>query len=58
MSIIMPKAFLFGIKIGNKSLKTNNNLLAAKSVIKTPEPKMGTGDREDGEFLRYDNNNQ
>ena len=54
----MPKAFLFGIKIENKLWKTRNNLLAAKSVIKTLEPKIGTGDREDGEFLRYDNNIQ
>jgi hypothetical protein len=54
----MPKVYLFGIKIGNKSLKTRNNLLTAKSVIKTLEPKIGTGDREDGEFLRYDNNIQ
>jgi hypothetical protein len=34
MSIIMPKAFLFEIKIENKSLKTRN-LLTAKSDIKT-----------------------
>jgi hypothetical protein len=54
----MPQAFLFGIKIGNKSLKTRNNVLTAKSDIKTLEPKIGTGDREDGEFLRYDNNIQ
>ena len=53
----MPKVYLFGIKIGNKSLKTRN-LLTAKSVIKTLEPKIGTGDREDGEFVRYDNNIQ
>ena len=54
----MPKVYLFGIKIGNKSLKTRNNLLAVKSVIKTLEPEIGTGDREDGEFMRYDNNIQ
>jgi hypothetical protein len=30
----MPKAFLFGIKIGNKSWKTRN-LLIAKSDLKT-----------------------
>jgi hypothetical protein len=53
----MPKAFLFGIKIENKSWKTRN-LLTTKSDIKTLEPKIGTGDREDGEFLRYDNNIQ
>ena len=53
----MPKVFLFGIKIGKKLWKTRNNLLTAKSVIKTLEPKIGTGDRADGEFLRYDNNN-
>jgi hypothetical protein len=41
----MPKVFLFGIKIGNKSLKTNNNLLAAKSVIKT----LRTEDRNGGQ---------
>ena len=57
MAISMPKVYLFGIKAGNKSLKTRN-LLTAKSVIKTLEPKIGTGDREDGEFLRYDNNIQ
>ena len=39
----MPKAFLFGIKIGNKSLKTRNNLLITKSDIKKLEPKIGTG---------------
>jgi len=31
----MPKAFLFGIKIENKSWKTIKNLLTAKSDIKT-----------------------
>jgi hypothetical protein len=31
----MPKAFLFGIKIKNKSWKTRKNLLAGKSEIKT-----------------------
>jgi hypothetical protein len=30
MSVIMPKAFLFGIKIRNKLWKTRNNLLTAK----------------------------
>jgi hypothetical protein len=30
MSIVMPKAFLFGIKIRNKLWKTRNNLLTAK----------------------------
>jgi hypothetical protein len=39
----MPKAFLFGIKIENKSLKTRN-LLSAKSDIKILEPKVGIGD--------------
>ena len=54
----MPKVSLFGIKIGNKSWKTRKNLLTAKSVIKTLEPKIGTGERAGGEFLRYDNNIQ
>jgi hypothetical protein len=58
MSIIMPKVSLFGIKIVNKLWKTRNNLLTGKSVIKTLEPKIGTGDRAGGEFLRYDNNIQ
>jgi hypothetical protein len=31
----MPKAFLFGIKIGNKSWKTRKNLLTAKLDIKS-----------------------
>jgi hypothetical protein len=44
MNIIMPKAFLFGIKIENKSLKTRN-LLAAKSDIKT----LRTEDRNRGQ---------
>jgi hypothetical protein len=57
MGISMPKVYLFGIKIGNKLWKTRN-LLTAKSVIKTLEPKIGTGDRADGEILRYDNNIQ
>jgi hypothetical protein len=57
MGISMPKVYLFGIKIGNKLWKTRN-LLTAKSVIKTLEPKIGTGDREDDEFLRYDSNIQ
>jgi hypothetical protein len=34
MNIIMPKVFVFGIKIGSKSWKTGN-LLTAKSVITT-----------------------
>ncbi len=41
----MPKAFLFGIKIENKSWKTRRNLLAAKSVIKT----LRTEDRNRGQ---------
>ena len=41
----MPKAFLFGIKIENKSWKTRRNLLAAKSVIKT----LKTEDRNMGQ---------
>jgi len=40
----MPKAFLFGIKIGNKSWKTRN-LLTAKSVIKI----LRTEDRYGGQ---------
>jgi hypothetical protein len=40
----MPKAFLFGIKIENKSLKTRN-LLTAKSLIKT----LRTEDRNGGQ---------
>jgi hypothetical protein len=40
----MPKAFLFGIKIENKSLKTRN-LLTAKSLIKT----VRTEDRNRGQ---------
>jgi hypothetical protein len=40
----MPKAFLFGIKIGTTSWKTRN-LLAAKSVIKT----LRTEDRNGGQ---------
>jgi hypothetical protein len=47
MSIVMPKAFLFGIKIRNKLWKTRNNLLlTAKSVIKTLEPKIGKEETE------------
>jgi hypothetical protein len=38
----MPKAFLIGIKIENKSLKTRT-LLAAKSDIKPLETKIGIG---------------
>jgi hypothetical protein len=30
----MPKAFLFGVKIGNKSRKIRKNLLTAKSIVK------------------------
>jgi hypothetical protein len=56
MTITMPKAFLFRIKIGTTSWKTRNLLTAKSAVIKTLEPKIGTVDREDGEFLRYDNN--
>jgi hypothetical protein len=41
----MPKAFLFGIKIENKSLKTRNLLTAKKSVIK----KLRTEDRNRGQ---------
>jgi hypothetical protein len=41
----MPKAFLFGIKIGNKFWKTRKNLLTAKSVIKT----LRTEDRNGGQ---------
>src|SRR5215211_7131083 len=41
MSISMPKVYLFGIKIGNKSLKTRN-LLTAKSVIKTTSNKISS----------------
>ncbi len=41
----MPKVYLFGIKIENKLWKTRNNLLAAKSVIKTPR----TEDRNGGQ---------
>jgi hypothetical protein len=54
----MPKVFLFGIKIENKSMKTNNNLLTAKSGIKTLSTEDRNGGQTDGEFLRYDNNNQ
>jgi hypothetical protein len=36
----MPKAFLFGIKIENKSLNTRT-FLAAKSEIKTLRPEIG-----------------
>jgi hypothetical protein len=39
----MPKAFLFGIKIGNKSCETRN-LLTARIDIKTQGQKIGTGD--------------
>ena len=46
MSIVMPKAFLFGIKIRNKLWKTRKNLLTTKSVIKTLEPKIGTEETE------------
>jgi hypothetical protein len=45
MNIIMPKAFLFGIKIENKSLKTRNLLAAKKSDIKT----LRTEDRNRGQ---------
>jgi hypothetical protein len=41
----MPKAFLFAIKIGNKSWKTRKNLLTAKSVIDT----LRTEDRNRGQ---------
>jgi len=51
----MLKVYLFRIKTGNKLWKTRS-LLTAKSVIKTLEAKVGTGDRADGEILRYDNN--
>jgi hypothetical protein len=30
----MPKAFLFGVKIPNKSWKIRKNLLTAKSIVK------------------------
>ncbi len=51
----MSKVFLFRIKIGNK-LSKRRNLITAKSVIKTLRIEDRNGDREDGEFLRYDNN--
>jgi hypothetical protein len=38
----MPKVFLFGIKLENKSLKTRN-LLTAKSDIKILKTKIGIG---------------
>jgi hypothetical protein len=47
VSIIMPKAFLFGIKIENKVCKIRN-LLTAKSVITA----VGTED-ENGRQRRW-----
>jgi hypothetical protein len=41
----MPKAFLFGIKIGNKPWKTRKNLPIAKLDIKT----LRTEDRTRGQ---------
>ena len=43
MIIIMPKAFLIGIKIENKSWKKGKNPLAAKSDIKTRNEDRNRG---------------
>ena len=59
MTITMPKAFLFGIKIENKSWKTGKKYSNSKiSQQNIKDRRYELGNIADGEFLRYDNNSQ